>query len=55
MPTYLYKCPSCEGTADVAHSMLEEVLVTCPNCDVAMVKKPINAAISFSGGWMANR
>lgn len=36
MPRYDYKCPECESVGEVFHSMNENPLYLCPQCDVKM-------------------
>ena len=50
MPTYEYKCKSCEKEFDVVQSIMEDALTVCPTCEGA-VQRLIsrNVGIQFKG------
>lgn len=39
MPTYTYKCKSCEHTFDTFQKMTDEALEDCPECGKAALRK----------------
>ena len=47
MPTYDYKCPSCNTIREEVHSMKEYPIFTCEKCDS---KEPMERLISFNPG-----
>lgn len=51
MPTYDYKCNSCNYEFEVFHSMLTEPLVDCPECNQPKLVKLIGpgAAVIIKG------
>jgi len=50
MPTYTYKCKSCEYQFDHRQSMADDPLTVCPNCGEPQLRKVINSAgIVFKG------
>jgi putative FmdB family regulatory protein len=50
MPTYEYRCNSCNNEFEFVQSMLDEPLKTCPTCS-GEVKRVIgrNIGIAFNG------
>ena len=56
MPTYEYKCKSCEKEFDVVQSIMEDALTVCPTCE-GTVQRLIskNVGIQFKGsGFYVN-
>jgi putative FmdB family regulatory protein len=52
MPTYDYKCASCEIIATVNHSILESPKIPCEKCSADMTRIPSVGAVAFrGGGW----
>lgn len=51
MPTYDYKCESCQHTFEVFQSIKDEPLKKCPNCGKDKLKKLITggAGLIFKG------
>lgn len=50
MPTYTYKCKTCEYQFDYRQSMADDPLTDCPNCGEPQLRKVINSAgIVFKG------
>jgi putative FmdB family regulatory protein len=47
MPTYDYKCDSCNHTFEVLQSIKEEPLTKCPNCGKNKLKKLISGGAGF--------
>ncbi len=43
MPIYGYACKSCEHTFDVLQKMNDPVLVDCPDCGTANLRKQLSA------------
>ena len=43
MPIYGYACNSCEHTFDVLQKMNDPVLVDCPDCGTASLRKQLSA------------
>jgi putative FmdB family regulatory protein len=43
MPIYGYACKSCEHTFDVLQKMNDPVLVDCPDCGAANLRKQLSA------------
>ncbi len=43
MPIYGYACKSCEHTFDVLQKMNDPVLVNCPDCGTANLRKQLSA------------
>lgn len=46
MPTYEYKCERCEYSFEVSHSMSDEPIVNCPQCN-AIARKIITGGSGF--------
>ncbi len=50
MPTYIYKCNSCEDTFEVRQRMTDDPLTKCPKCGEETVRRVINnVGIVFKG------
>lgn len=49
MPTYSYKCKTCEHAFDVQQSLSEDALSNCPKCSGALVKVFGNVGVTFKG------
>lgn len=50
MPTYTYKCKSCEYQFDQRQSMSDDPMLNCPACGEPQLRKVINSAgIVFKG------
>jgi putative FmdB family regulatory protein len=51
MPTYDYKCESCNHTFEIMQSIKAEPLIKCPNCGKNKLKKLISggAGLIFKG------
>lgn len=47
MPTYDYKCGSCNHTFEVMQSIKDEPLTKCPNCGKNKLKKLISGGTGF--------
>lgn len=47
MPTYDYKCDSCNHTFEVMQSIKDEPLTKCPNCGKNKLKKLISGGTGF--------
>ncbi|MCX6166054.1 MAG: zinc ribbon domain-containing protein [Ignavibacteriae bacterium] len=47
MPTYDYKCDSCNHTFEVMQSIKDEPLTKCPNCGKNKLKKQISSGAGF--------
>ncbi|MEM8816942.1 MAG: zinc ribbon domain-containing protein [Pseudomonadota bacterium] len=43
MPIYAYACKSCEHTLDALQKMSDDVLVDCPECGEASLKRQLSA------------
>ena len=57
MPTYDYKCTTCEYLFEAEQRMSDPVLTDCPQCHTGKVRRLITggAGISFKGsGFYAN-
>lgn len=52
MPTYVYKCDSCEAQFEQFQSFKDEPLKTCPACEGAVrrVLQPVGIVFK-GGGW----
>lgn len=46
MPAYEYKCETCEHIFEVSHSMNENPVMLCPDCN-ASAKKVISGGTGF--------
>lgn len=55
MPTYVYRCDSCEHQFEIFQKMSDDPLDTCPNCS-AKIRRVIHpVGIVFKGsGWYIN-
>ncbi len=55
MPTYVYRCDSCDHTFELFQKMLDDPIDTCPECG-ARVRRVIHpVGIVFKGsGWYVN-
>lgn len=53
MPTYEYKCASCEHTTEAEQSIKDEPLKKCPRCEQdTLVRLISSGAFSLQGkGW----
>lgn len=54
MPTYTYKCTSCQETITVVHSIFEEPRTVCPKCgEKTLVRQIVSApTVVYKGnGW----
>ncbi len=51
MPTYVYRCSSCEEELEVVQSFTDEPLTLCPNCDGELRKvfHPVGVVFKGSG------
>ncbi|MBU6280091.1 MAG: hypothetical protein KGN78_12695, partial [Actinomycetales bacterium] len=50
MPTYEYRCPSCEGTHEVVQAMSDPSLTVCPSCGAEGLRKVFaNVGVVFKG------
>jgi putative FmdB family regulatory protein len=49
MPTYVYRCKSCEHEFETIQKMSDEPLKQCPVCDGVIVRLLFPPAISFKG------
>ena len=50
MPTYEYRCKSCEHRFDIVQSFTDDALTTCPECGEQTLKKVFgNVGIAFKG------
>jgi putative FmdB family regulatory protein len=55
MPTYVYKCPTCDRSEDVFHEMSAVVAIVCDTCLVPLVRRPQPMSVSFIGaGFYSN-
>jgi len=57
MPTYTYKCSSCEHGFDIVQKMSDEKLKTCPECSKDELIKVITGTGGFQlkgSGWFGN-
>lgn len=50
MAAYTYKCPLCQGTKDVSHSIMESPTFQCENCKVDLIKVFSAPQVAFKGG-----
>jgi putative FmdB family regulatory protein len=55
MPTYEYKCPTCQKHVDIIHSFADTAKHKCENCHVPMVKVFAAPGLSFKGGGWAHK
>ncbi len=55
MPTYVYKCDSCDHQFEIFQRMSDDALDTCPNCGekVRRVIHPVGVVFKGSG-WYIN-
>ena len=53
MPIYEYQCRSCDHELEALQKMSDDVLIHCPECNEAALKKKISAAaFKLKGsGW----
>lgn len=52
MPTYDYKCATCETSQEVSHPMAASPEILCPNCVKPMSKGFSAPLVAFKGtGW----
>lgn len=54
MPTYSYKCDSCEHQFDIIQKMSDDKLTTCPECEKESLVKIITGGAGFQlkgKGW----
>jgi putative FmdB family regulatory protein len=54
MPTYSYRCKSCDHQYEVMQRMSDDVLTKCPKCDKEELKKVIVSGGGFQlkgKGW----
>ena len=50
MPTYEYRCKSCDHGFDIVQSFSDDALTTCPECGQETLKKVFgNVGIAFKG------
>lgn len=50
MPTYEYRCKSCDHGFDIVQSFADDALTTCPECGQETLKKVFgNVGIAFKG------
>ena len=50
MPTYEYRCKSCDHGFDIVQSFADDALTTCPECGEETLKKVFgNVGIAFKG------
>jgi putative FmdB family regulatory protein len=56
MPTYEYKCESCNQQLEVEQSIKDDPLETCPHCHSASLKKLISRSsfVLKGSGWAAD-
>ena len=50
MPNYDYKCPNCQATKAVSHSIHDTHSELCENCKVPMIKVFGAPLVTFKGG-----
>src|SRR5690348_10035210 len=50
MPTYEYRCKTCNGHFDVWQKMTDDPLTTCPTCGGPIRRVLFAAGIVFKGG-----
>lgn len=52
MPIYDYICAECGMTAEIVASINDTTNITCPDCDVFMIKVFSAPVVTFKGeGW----
>ncbi len=49
MPTYEYRCKSCEHQFDIVQAFSDDALTVCPECDGPLKKVFGNVGITFKG------
>jgi putative FmdB family regulatory protein len=49
MPTYEYRCKSCEHQFDIVQAFTDDALTVCPQCDGPLKKVFGNVGITFKG------
>jgi putative FmdB family regulatory protein len=49
MPTYSYRCTSCDNAFDIQQAFTEESLTTCPECGKALRKVFSAIGVTFQG------
>ena len=50
MPTYVYRCNSCDYTFEARQSMSDDPLAVCPDCDEKSLRRVINSVgVVFKG------
>ena len=49
MPTYEYRCKSCDHEFEIVQAFSDDALTTCPECEGALRKVFGNVGISFKG------
>jgi len=57
MPTYEYKCSSCDHKWEEQQSIKEEPIKTCPKCKKETAQRQISGGCGFvlkGGGWFNN-
>lgn len=57
MPTYDYKCQSCEHEFEMRQRMSDDPIKVCPECDQEQVQKIIKSTNGFQlkgKGWFGN-
>jgi putative FmdB family regulatory protein len=57
MPTYEYRCGTCEHDWEVEQSIKDDALTECPRCKNATAKRQISRGTGFilkGGGWYSD-
>ena len=49
MPTYSYRCTSCDNAFDIQQAFTEDSLTTCPECGKALRKVFSAIGVTFQG------
>lgn len=49
MPTYQYRCQSCDGLLEVVQSFTDDALTVCPECNGALRKVFNSVGVVFKG------
>jgi len=49
MPTYSYRCTSCDNAFDIQQAFTDDSLTTCPDCGKALRKVFSAVGVTFQG------
>lgn len=55
MPSYEYKCPTCQQHQTISHSFSDTKKHKCENCKVPLIKVYSAPGLSFKGGGWAHK